>query len=736
MGGGGGGGGGGMGFNVRDDFEYTPLWAPHVVTDENGRASVSVTLPDNLTTWRLDARAVDLNTHVGQTTNEIVSTLPLIVRPAAPRFFVVGDRVTLVAVINNNTDDEQVVQVELQQSGLELVDPIPETVTIAGGSRARVEWTAIVQDVPVVDLTFFAQDENGNQDAAKPALTTGPDNTIPVYQYIAPDTTGTGGVLREGGSRTEAISLPPRLENPAGDLTIQIDPSLAATTIETLDYLRNYPHQCIEQTVSRFLPNVITYRALESLGIQDAELKANLDTSLVDGLNMLYQSQNPDGGWGWFPGHESNPLVTAYALLGMIETRNANLISVDTNTIDRGIEFLKADFVRPVAGGNTPSYQLNRQAFYYYVLSRYGQGSESDYILLYNTRLSMSFMGRAYLLMAAHEINPESSLIPGLVSDLTNAAIVSATGAHWEEAAPDWWNWGSDTRTTAVVLNALVRVQPDNPLGPNVVRWLMVARRGDHWETTQENAWAVMALTDWMVATGELQGNYTYEASLNRESLLQNAVTPETIRDGQTLQIEVADLLSDEINRLTIGRGEGSGALYYTAHLNLDLPAAEVDALSRGITVSREYFLDGNSETPITEARVGDVIDVRLTITLPEDIYYFVLEDPLPAGTESVDTSLLTTSQVAEGPTIERQLNEDPYWYWGWWWFDETELRDEQTNLYADFLPRGTYVYSYQIRASVPGEFQTRPAQAYAFYFPEVFGRTSGSLFTVTDISE
>jgi hypothetical protein len=137
---------------------------------------------------------------------------------------------------------------------------------------------------------------------------------------------------------------------------------------------------------------------------------------------------------------------------------------------------------------------------------------------------------------------------------------------------------------------------------------------------------------------------------------------------------------------------------------------------------------------PVTAAAMGDVITVRVTMTLPQDIYYFVLEDPVPAGTEPIDTSLLTTSQISEPPTLRPTY--DPYWYWGWWYFDHTEMRDEQVNLYADFLPRGTYVYTYQIRATVPGEFQTMPSHAYAFYFPEVFGRGAGTLFTVTNTAQ
>ncbi len=72
------------------------------------------------------------------------------------------------------------------------------------------------------------------------------------------------------------IGLPPRLDVDQGELTIHLDPSLAVTTVDALDYLKNFPHQCIEQTISRFLPNVMTYRALKNLGIDDPDLAANL----------------------------------------------------------------------------------------------------------------------------------------------------------------------------------------------------------------------------------------------------------------------------------------------------------------------------------------------------------------------------------------------------------------------------------------------------------------------------
>ncbi len=713
---------------VREEFLQTPLWAPHVVTDANGRASVTVTLPDNLTTWQVDARGLTQDTRVGQTEAEVVVALPLMVRPVVPRFFVVEDRAVLAAVINNNTETAQTVQATLEADGVSFLSDPTQTVTVEAGARVRVEWEVTVQDVPYVDMTFYAIGENGYQDAAKPSLATGPNGTIPVYRYTAPDTVGTGGMLRESGSRTEAISLPPRLDFDQGALIVKLDPSLAVTTVDALDYLKNYPHQCIEQTVSRFLPNVVTYRALKELGIDDAELRAELEKVLNEALDRLRREQNTDGGWGWFGNMRSNPYITAYAALGLTEARDAGF-EVDAEMLEAALNFVRSNLIVPNI--DTPTYTLNRQAFYAYVLARAGALDKATLDMLLGYRLEMHLWARSFLLMAYLELDPSDAAVPQLVSDLQSAAILSATGTHWEDGSPDWWNWSSDTRTTALVLAALTRAQPELEILPGAVRWLMVARQGDHWVTTQETVWAVLALTDWMRASGELQGAYSYALALNGDALAEGEVTPATVREGQELRVAVGELLRDEVNRLTVIRGEGPGALYYSAHLDLRLPAAEAKPISRGITVSREFFRSDDLNTPITEATVGDEITVRVTITLPQDVYYFVLEDPIPAGTEPIDTSLLTTSQATEPPTLE--LSHSPRWYWGWWFFDRSEMRDEQVNLYADFLPAGTYVYSYKVRASFPGQYQTMPSHAYAFYFPEVFGRGAGVLFTVND---
>ena len=320
-----------------------------------------------------------------------------------------------------------------------------------------------------------------------------------------------------------------------------------------------------------------------------------------------------------------------------------------------------------------------------------------------------------------------------LLDDLNSAAIVSATGAHWEEEDTDWWTMNTDTRSTTLVLDALARYDPNNALAPNVVRWLMVARKDGRWETTQENAWAIIALTDWMVATGELEGDYSYQVGFNGAEQASGVVTPENVDEPVELRIAIQDMLLDYANALTIARfiegGQtGDGQLYYTAHLNYYLPAADLQPLDRGIVLAREYTLVDAPDKPITAAEIGDTIQVTLTIIAPHDLHYVVVESPLPAGAEAIDPSLATTSQVYEGPEFQPENSDSPWW---WWTPTSTEFRDEKVVLFATELPAGTYEYTYQMRASLPGQFQTLPAVGYEMYFPEVWGRSAGGVFGI-----
>ncbi len=713
---------------VRRRFPDTAYWNPALVTDAAGRATVTVELPDNLTTWRMTAKGVTADTLVGEARVEVVSTLPLLLRPVAPRFFVVGDEATLSAVVHNNTDQDVLVGVSLAAEGLAFDDET-QMVTVSAGDNANVDWRVSVKTAGEIALLFQAWQADGD-------LSDAVEITLPVYRYSTPEVVATAGQLETADTRIETVLLPDRFDPTQGELTLHLDPSLAAGMRDGLDYLEHFPYECIEQTVSRFLPNVMTYRALKQLGIEDAELETKLPQQVGVALQRIYARQKYDGGWGWWPADRSDPFLTAYVLLGLVQADRAGF-AVDEEVMERATLFLQDNLIRP-RDVKYP-WQANAQAFILYVLAEAGEGELSRTVRLFEQRDVLGHYGKAWLALALHVMEPDvTKRTDALLADLTDAAILSATGAHWEEETTDYWTMNSNNRSTSIVLDALVRLDPDNNLIPNVVRWLMVSRKDGHWETTQETVWALIALTDVMVSSGELEGDFSFVVTLNGETLGEGDVTTADVGETRKLEAAIADLLLDEINYVAITRlppsadQTGEGRLYYSAYLRYFMPVEDVKALSRGIVVGRQYSLVDAPDEWVSEAGIGDVIQVKLTIVAPNDLHYVVVEDPLPAGCEAVDQSLKTTSVVGQPPELER-VDDWDRWGWGWWWFSHTEMRDEKVALFATYLPKGTYEYTYFMRASVPGEFLTMPALAYEMYVPEVFGRSDGVEFVVEE---
>ncbi|MDD5264937.1 MAG: Ig-like domain-containing protein [Candidatus Bipolaricaulis sp.] len=722
------------GVALREDFADTAFWSPAVTTDADGRATVQVKLPDNLTTWVVRAVGVTTETEVGEATIDVLVTKPLLVRPTVPRFFVVGDRVRLAASVTNQTPGTLTVAVTMGSTGLTLEEPAVRTVDVPARGEVTLTWWVTVNDVAYVDLAWSAVSGQFS-DAARPRLTTGPEGTVPVYRYTAPEIVGTAGVLAKAGGRTETIALPPAFDASRSRLDLRLDFSLAATMRDGLSYLEHFEYECTEQVVSRFLPNVLTFRALRLLHLDDPELAAKLDDLVLEGLEKLYTRQNGDGGWGWWDGQTSNPHLTAYATYALLRLGEAD-VAARRDVIDRALGFLKDTLVP--AKELDAGWEANRQAWVLYVLSLGGRlesvKTYADDLLASRSKLSHS--AKAYLALTLDAVEPGSGGVRTLLSDLTNVAILSATGAHWEEPNYDWWAMNTDTRSTAVILDAFARLDPTNPLVPNVVRWLMVARKDGIWETTQENAWALIALTDWMVVSRELSADYDYGVLWDHAVRVEGAVTPAGVEASIRESIPGTELGSGDLHPLTFFRGDGEGKLYYTAHLYVQLPADQVGPLDRGILVDRRYAAtdcSADATCPdVVEADVGETFDVRLTIIAPHDLYYVVLEDPIPAGCEAINTALATESVESLGPSLSRESGRSPWYFWWWWrWYSRSEIRDEKVVLFADYLPAGTYSYVYQVRAVQPGEYKVLPATAREFYFPEVFGRSAGRAFTV-----
>ena len=730
-----GGGGGDEGAPmVREDFPDTAYWNPVIVTDQNGEASLTIALPDSLTTWQVLARGLTAASLTGEAQVNLVTTQEVLVRPVTPRFLVANDHVQLAAVVNNNTTHELRAEVTLQSNGFTLDDiaTASQAITLPAGGRVRVEWWGRAAAVDSADLLFslLATDATGSsyQDAVRVA-----QGALPILSYTTPQTFATSGVLDTPGERLELISLPVSYDITQGELQVDLSTSVAGVILDTLAVLEQPRYNCNEQVLSSFFPNLQAYRVLQSFGIEAAELETRLESSLKDNVETLLLRQNTDGGWGWWPGQETNQTITAYILFGLSNAQQAG-ISIPDQAIQDAVLALVSTLYTP--NKQTQAWQLNQLAFVNFALSEADNGNAALAAKLYAVRDQLGPWAQALLALTLETLNPGNPETDTLLSDLQTSAVRSASGVHWEEAQPDYHNLTSHTTTTAMVIYALAQLDPASLLLPDAVNYQIASRLPyGGWGSTYDDAWTVMAMSEYMRGSGELSSSYDFEARLNRTPIASGSAGGDTNLTTVSSTQPVSALYPDDPNALVIRRGEGGGRLYYNASLQVYQPVEQVTALSRGMSLTRAYYPAGadlKSASPITGDKMGGAVTVRLTLVLPSEAYYLVVEDYIPAGTEILNTSLKTVQQDEFGEPGPLYDPDDPFGGgWGWWLFDPARIYDERIAFTASYLPAGTYELTYTLMLLQPGEYHVLPAQAWLFYFPEVQGSSAGEIFEI-----
>ncbi|NMC80120.1 MAG: hypothetical protein GYA59_12225, partial [Chloroflexi bacterium] len=732
--GGAGGGDASLPFSLREEFADTAYWNGVIETDASGMAQVSLTLPDNLTTWVADLRGITLTSQVGEADTEIVASKDLLIRPVSPRFFVAGDHVQLAAIVHNNTAQALDADVRLQAQGLTLDDPNQalQAVTIPANGQQRVTWWVSAQDVDQAELVFSVQ-AGILQDAARPE-----GGILPVLRYSTPQTYATTGILSEGGERLESISLPRSFKPSGGELRVEMSPSLAAAILSGLDALEKSPTDFNEPLLSRLLPNVVAYRSLQELGLQSPNLKTRLEEVIQDSLERLLSAQNPDGGWGWASGQPSDSYISAYVLFGLSQAYQAGVF-IDPAALQKAQQYLSGAWAASIITASQP-WQLDRLVFQQFVLQQSGQ-ENPNITRLYEQRSQLNPWSKALLaIIIGTQSSPADERVRELLNELESSALRSASGAHWEEQFPSSSNFGSPNFTTAMVIHALARLDPASPLLSDAVRYLVAHRRTDGaWNSSYETAWVLLALTEVLKGTGELQASYTYSASLNNNLLIEgqaggvNNLTPVQATVG------LDKLLANGPNALTITREEGRGRLYYRAFLQVYRPVDDLAPLERGLSLSRSYYLAGQdcrqqSCTPITAVQLAEnapVILVRLSLTLPEAMQYLVVEDTIPAGMEILDTQLKTSQQGAAADTLPYDPRDPFGTGWGWWYFYDPQIYSDHIRWVGRELPAGSYELTYRLLPLQAGSYRLIPAHAYEYYFPEVEGSSRGGVFEI-----
>jgi uncharacterized protein YfaS (alpha-2-macroglobulin family) len=183
-----------------------------------------------------------------------------------------------------------------------------------------------------------------------------------------------------------------------------------------------------------------------------------------------------------------------------------------------------------------------------------------------------------------------------------------------------------------------------------VCNWLIKNRRGAQWNNTRDTAITVLAMNDYLRASGELSPELEYEVLVNGESVAKKKVTPADAFDAPSRFAVDPKLIRDGENDVRIVRRGGTGAIYFAANAEFYSQEEPITAAGNEIFVRRQYYKLAGRPTllkgyvydrePLNDGdsvKSGERVETVVTIEAKNDYEYLLFEDLKPAGFEAVE---------------------------------------------------------------------------------------------------
>ena len=736
--GGGGGDDGGAG-TVRKDFRVLAFWLGSVATGADGLASVDITLPESLTTYRIMAVAADRASRFGSGDAEVRTNKPVTLKPTFPRFLAVGDTAYFGAAVGSQLPSNGTAVVSMRSLDprvLEVTGVAEQRVEVAAGRTVEVRFSSAAKAIGRARIQMRVQ--IGDEADAF-------EDVIPVEVLASPETVAAYGEAAAASREArETLAIPSGVVAGFGGLDVEMSSTAMVGLGEGARYLVEYPYGCAEQKASTSLALLL------AADLGDAFSLPGMDPSRMrpvaqSTLKELEKFQCEGGGFAYWPGEcrTVSPYLTAY-VLNVFKTAADLKYDVDRGVRDRGYDYLQRELAaRPpdVNEGWWPAYTA-WQAFAVKVLVEGGRNQDPALTRLYGYRDRMPVFALAYLhdaLLARGETTGQR--VADLRRRLSNAILPEAGSAHVEELADPYllWFWNSNVRSTAIVLGSLVRGSVSEAPLRQMVRWMMAVRKDGRWGNTQENAHAMEALVAYYRKYEPVVPDFRAVVSLGERELAREEFRGRSA-EASTTSVPMAQVLSagaaaTEIP-LTFTR-DGEGTLFYATRLRYAVDALHQQGLDSGFNIERRYepYVENGTRRPSSSYAAGDLVRVTLTFRLTKERRFVAVTDPLPAGFEAVESWFTTTARDLASQQDQQTNAGGDAGDWRNWWrysgFDRVERHDDRIQLFATRLAEGLHEFSYIVRATTAGTFRTAPARAEEMYEPEVFGRTATAVIDV-----
>ncbi len=712
---------------IRSNFNPLAAFAPAVSTDANGKATVDIKLPDNLTRYRIIAVVAAGDKQYGKGESAVTARLPLMVRPSPPRFLNFGDTFRLPVVVQNQTDAPMTVKLAIRTTNATITDGAGRSVMVPANDRVEVQFPAAAEMAGTARFQIVGT--NGrDSDAAELAL--------PVWTPATTEAFATYGVIDDGAIR-QPVALPGKVVTQFGGLEVTTASTNLQALTDALLYLVHYPFECAEQRSSRILAIAALKDVLVAFKTKDMPTQAAMEASVKIDIEHLSQMQNGDGGFAyWDRGHPSEPYLSVYVANALAHAA-AKGFSVPTDVLVR---------VKP--------YLQNIERFYPWYYSADVRHAISAYALYTRMALGDRDVAKGKKLLAeaggVDKVTMETDgWLLGLfagdkAAEPERKAIVRYAMNHVSETAgaanftTGYGDGGylllsSDRRVDAVMLESLIAEQPSLDLIPKVVTGLLAHRKAGRWLNTQENTFALLALDLYFHTYEKVTPDFVARVWLGADYAGDHAFKGRTT-DYFQLAIPMAAVATHDKADLAIQK-DGKGRLYYRIGMTYAPASLKLEAADYGFVVARSYVgVDDPKDVTrgtdgVWHVKAGARVRVELQMANENRRYHVALVDPMPAGFEAMNPSLATTGAIPTDPN--EQKSRGAYWWWYGPWYEHQNLRDERVEAFAALLWEGVHRYSYVARATTPGNFVVPPTKAEEMYMPETFGRSASDRVVV-----
>lgn len=666
------------GDSSRTVFKDTAYWNPAVHTDINGRATVTFKLPDNLTTWVMNAVAVTQITQVGETKEEIVVTKPVIVRPALPNLLRVGDTAELVSIASNYTEkaDSFTALFDFTAPG---VAPASQTIELAKDSIKNLFWkvSPTVSNPSAVVKMSLKNNEEGDSI----------ELPLPVKEF--------GFFERYSRTGHDAVSFPFTLKEDTDISVSKASLSLAASFLGTLpsamNYLVSYPYGCIEQTTSKFVPAVL---AKEHADIFGGFIKENdLDGIIKGGADRLADLSLETGGWTWWHWGETNPFVSAYATEYLVRAQRLGY-AVDQDVLN----LTRYNFEQYLVDVKDPAARVA----YIYTLSLLGSEKGKTQITKFDD-ISSDILALAVL---SNIRNGYTDPNKNGVNELISRAVRTENTAHWKPGNIEFFP--STEASTALALRALTAAGKKE-IAEQAARYLYQNRPREYWRNSFATAQVIQALTDFSKIYTTIKPNSQYQVVLNGKEISSGKMT------SLSQEVVIPISLTAKENSLQIVKN-GEGDVYSTLIVDEFRTSKKPKAVNDTLKIERTYSGD---------FIVGNTVEVKIKVSnIPDGSRYLVVEDMLPAGLIPVN------------PLFKNESGSNRYgnYYSGSSYPSAQEITKEGMITSFEYISKsGVVEFGYKARVVTRGIFNTPPATASLMYDPDVYGRTSSTVVTIDD---